>query len=79
LQVGFKRYRRFRLGQIDLLQSTWRELVEIDLPEHAREMAERLGASNASVTVDVSTAPGVCGTQRTRGGTRMRVLLPATA
>src|SRR4029077_14975412 len=39
--------------------NSWRELVEIDLTELAREMAERLGDANASVTVHVSTAPDV--------------------
>jgi PAS domain S-box-containing protein len=39
--------------------NAWRELVEIDLAEHVREMAERLAVSNAAVTVHVSAAPGV--------------------
>jgi len=39
--------------------NSWRELVDVDLGEHAREVVERLQASDAEVSVLVSTAPDV--------------------
>jgi two-component system cell cycle sensor histidine kinase/response regulator CckA len=39
--------------------NSWRELVDIDLGEHAREVADRLRASSPEVKVHLSTAPDV--------------------
>ena len=39
--------------------NAWRELVDIDLGEHALEVVERLRASHTDVKVNLSTAPAV--------------------
>ena len=41
--------------------NAWRELVEVDLGEHARELLERFRSSVDGVSVQLSTSPGLPG------------------